>query len=103
LLSQVKERFRKFQGGECVEELFYTIDNFHAIRQDLKIDDNNLHNEFSKVLGHGPRKRWKELPKISSFSSYSKDTNNGLIEALSDFIKTYAKDTMVKDTMSYDL
>lgn len=94
--KQRKGTIRKFQG-ECVEELLYTIDNFHTIRQDLKIDDNDIHNEFGKVLGHGPRKRWKELPKISSFS-YSRDTN-GLNEALSDFIKTYAKDTMAKDTM----
>jgi len=94
--KQRKETIRKFQG-ECVEELLYTIDNFHSIRQDLQMIPNNFHNEFGKVLGHGPRKRWKELPKIKT-SSYSKDVS-GLNEALSDFIKTYAKDTMAKDTM----
>jgi hypothetical protein len=94
--KQKKATIRKFQG-ECVEELLYTIDNFRDTIQDTGLAPDELHTEFGKILGHGPRKRWKALPKISTFA-YSKDTA-GLSEALRDFIKSYVKDVRAKDTM----
>ena len=91
---QNKETIQKFQGIS-VEELLYTTDEFITKTKDIKMKIEQKWEEWLKVQSHGPRKIWDKMMNENIYSC----TELGLQEAIQDYIKNWAKDPRVRNTM----
>ena len=98
-LVTVTEEIRKFTGT-TVEELCFTIDCFKTAAQDLEIEDENLTEEFQKLLSPSPRKKWNRMMEDQNDDGTPiGDTEAEFDRALQLFINLYARDKNSKQMM----
>jgi len=90
-----KEKCVIFTGEGGIEELFYVRDEYDNVCELLEIEDQELFDTWTKVLGHNARNKWNDLNPRTTYPL----TTAGIQACFDQFIGNYVTDDEAKDVL----